>query len=111
MRAYEVSQPYNRLLQVHDFIYIGNMNVAFYKVIGCNNKFVALQDQYGRSLNNITELVVNESHKTPLYKQAMDMQMGRRPKAVTQSRKILRLKQIELDYKLGYKFNFYIARI
>ena len=108
MRAYEVRKPYNRKLSLRDLMRTGNINVALYEVIGCVDTYVALQDVNGRSLSNIDELVIVEEHKVPLYKQAMDMQMGRKPQTMSQTRKILRLKQIAPKEKL---YDVYIARV
>ncbi len=106
MRAFEVRKPYRRLLTIQELGRNEAGEVALYQVIGYNSKFVALQDTFGRPLCGITELVINENHKVPLYKQAMDMQIGKRPKTMTQTRKILRLQQIE---PMNVKYDMYIA--
>lgn len=110
MRAFEVRKPFQRLLTAQDIIYNG-LNVSLYRVIGYNEKFVALSDGYGRCLDGVMELVINEKHKVPLYKQAMNMQMGKVPKTMTQSRKILRLQQISPETGMRFKYDYYVARI
>ena len=108
MRAYEVSKPYMRLLSMNDF-YNANLNVAFYEVIGSNRtRYIALQDPMGRPLTNITELVISDKKKVPVYKQAMAMQMGQIPKTIVSSQRIIRVRQIK---PIPVTYDFYIARI
>lgn len=111
MRAYTLSnQRFNRELSLREISNI-NMNVALYKAID-TGRHVALTNQNGMALNHITELVIEEDIKTPLYKQAMAMQLGQNPhKYDRKMRKVLRLKQLSEDDKLDYMYKVYMARI
>jgi len=109
MRAYVVVDQFPRLLTIQDFI-DRNTRAALYQVIG-TNRHVALIDHNNRPLNNIFELVVPEEHKVPLWKQSMELQMGRIPKTTTQSSKIMKLRQITAEEGSSYKYKLYIASL
>lgn len=109
MTAYQIEDRYPRSFTIYQ---MKNMNIAvsLYRVLG-TNRHVALMDQNGYPLDGVHELVVTENNKVPLYKQAMDMQMGRKPKTATQSRKVLRLKQISLDDDRSFQYKVYRATL
>jgi hypothetical protein len=108
MRAFEVRKPYHRLLTLHELGHNEAGEVGLYRVLGYTEKYVALQDTYGRALCGVVELVITEKHKVPLYKQAMAMQMGKKPKTTTQTQRILKLQQIE---PMNVKYDMYIATL
>ncbi len=107
MRACVVDTPYRRLITIDD-IQRACLNVAAYQVYG-SNKYIALSDERGLPLLNITELIATDEHKVPIYKQAMDLQMDRVPKTVTQTQKVIRL--VPTDRIIGNKFSYYIGRL
>ena len=111
MRAY-VENPdyYRRTTTVSEMIATNSTNFALYVVLG-TNRHVAVQNQHRMPLSGLTEIVIPEEHKTPLYKQAMELQMGKRPKTVDISRKIIQIRQISADDDRGYTYKLYMARI
>ena len=109
MTAYQIEDRYPRSFTIYQMKNM-NITVSLYRVLG-TNRHVALMDQNGYPLDRIHELVVTENHKVPLYKQAMDMQMGRKPKTATQSRKVLRLNQIAVEEDKGFQYKIYRASL
>ena len=59
------------------------------------NKYVALQVPAGITENDLREVIVEETTKIPLYKQAMQMQMGVSVRNQRVDRKRYRFYQIE----------------
>ena len=59
------------------------------------NKYVALQIPAGITENDLREVIVEETTKIPLYKQAMQMQMGMPVRTQRVDRKRYRFYQIE----------------
>ena len=59
------------------------------------NKYVALQIPAGITENDLREVIVEETTKIPLYKQAMQMQMGMSVRNQRVDRKRYRFYQIE----------------
>ena len=106
MRAFVIDKPYMRDLTLNELMQNRLMNVALYTALDYNDKYYAIQDSFGNPLENITELVVTDKHKVPLWKQSMAMQMGKIPKSTTESRKIIRVKRIE---PLNKKYEVCIA--
>lgn len=109
MTAYQIEDRYPRTFTIHQMKSMG-LVVSLYHIIG-SNRHVAITDQNGYPMNNVNELVVTENNKVPLYKQAMDMQIGRKPRTTTQSRKVLRLEQISEADDRCYQYKIYRATI
>ena len=93
MRAIVVQEIYRVPVPLEE-IYRGNRAVSFYRVLNANNMFVALMNEQGFPARGITDLEVRNKKKVPVYKQAMDMQMGRIPKSTTVSSKTYHLQEI-----------------
>lgn len=108
MRVFEIRKPYRRLLTLQELGRNEAGEIGLYKVMGYSNKYIALQDEFGRGVHGAIELIITETRKVPLYKQAMDMQMGKKPKTTTQTRSTLRIQEIEPQ---NVKYEVYIVRI
>lgn len=103
MRGYEVEKVNNCNPR-------GIYNVAYYRVLN-SNRCIAVTNTYDNPQNGLTEIAIIEEHKVPLYKQAMDMQIGRKPRTVTQSQKIIRVRQITIDEVNTNNVTLYIVRV
>lgn len=91
---YPYSVMYNYLIQNH------NLDVTFYRING-SNKIIALTDRCGKKVDNVTEVIVEESKKIPLWKQSMNMSMGKIPKTYTTEQKFFRVTEIDKEDAIG----------
>ena len=103
----EMYKPYDRKLSLRDLMYMGRTEVSCYRVVGTNN-YIALTNQWGRCADGYDMINIIEERKTPLYKQAMAMQMGRMPQLTTKTHKTFRIQQVERQNNVMY--DFYIVR-
>lgn len=72
----------------------GNMSLKFLKTIGGRGLNIAVMNFGELDLVKLQGVCALEEHKVPVYKQAMDMQMGRIPQQVTYTQKILRVREL-----------------
>ena len=83
-------------------------HVCFYRSVAYN-EFYALQDINGKPLNNVTELVLISEKDPPLWKQDLNMRMGRRS-IPTQSTRLIHVTEmnpyeIEQNPAIIYEFH------
>lgn len=78
---------------------------TFYKVYG-TNKLIGIRQIRLSNIQGLTSLVIRESYSEPLYKQAMRMQMGQRPKII-EDRRSYRVKQLTSEELHGKLFEIY----
>ena len=109
MRAYEVREVYpsNKCLRQ---LQGTNIQPALYVVLG-TNRHIILINEHGKALHNIHQLVVNDTVKVPLYKQAMDFQMGRVPKTHTTTQSIMNVREIAFEDDRNYSYKVIMARV
>lgn len=86
-----------------------NMQPALYRAVD-THRHIALIGINGMALNNITELVIEEDIKIPIYKQAMYAQMCR-PLPQRKSRKVVMVQQMPPEADNHFQYSVYEARL
>lgn len=109
MRAYKIRELYASNKTLRQIQIQNRINPAIYKIID-SNRHIALIDERGKALNGIQQLVVDERVKIPLYKQAMQIQMGQKPKQYQQYQKIIHLRQLDVSEDRNYVYKVIVAR-
>jgi len=71
-------------------------DVALYSVIG-TNRFIAVFNRRKVPVHGISIVVEEEKVKTPIWKQTMQMQMGRKPEGYTKYNKSMRVQEITIN--------------
>ena len=106
MKAFVVREDTVSAIPLHK-IKNNGWKVALYET--STGRHVAIRNQLGNPMNGIKQLVIEERHKVALYKQAMQMQMGRKPQTETVDRKIVYLREIQPSDDKGYVYKVYTA--
>lgn len=82
---------------------------ALYRVIGTPNCIAVCSADMYVDLYSINEIIVEEANKVPLWKQDMNMRMGRRT-TQTVSRKIMRVTPIDFATAQHTTYRLYEVR-
>ena len=79
--------------------------IPYFMKIG--NKFIAILSDTEISNHQFNVVYYTETHKTPIYKQALQMQMGRIPKTHTEETRRYRPILLSKQQAIPYRFEIY----
>lgn len=103
----EKSQRFLGTTTVNELKHRTNAHITYYKILN-NNRHMAILSMTS-ALPSINTVILIEKHKLPLWKQDMQMRMGRIPKA-QESRRLLRVQEITPEEASNYRIEVYETR-
>ena len=71
-------------------------NIALYSVIG-TNRYITLFNRRKAPVHGVSIVVEEEKVKNPIWKQSMQLQMGRKPEGYTKQNKSMRVQEITIN--------------
>lgn len=100
----EKSQKFLGTTTVNELSHRTNMDINYYKVVH-NNRHIAILNRVCK-LPRINSVIIVEKQKMPLWKQDMQIRMGRIPKA-QESRRVIRVQEITPAEASKYRIEVY----
>ena len=82
-----------------------NIRAALYR-IPSTHRHIALVDRLNRPVEGAREIIIEEKKDLPLYKQHMQLQMGRKPRPQITYRRMF-VHQIDKEEAGNYRFIIY----
>lgn len=89
---------------VNELKLLNRYNITYYKILN-NNRHMAIISTSPR-VHNINSVTIVEKQKMPLWKQDMQIRMGRIPRA-QETRKTFRVQQLTLEEASKYRIEVY----
>lgn len=103
----EKSQKFLGTTTVNELKHRTNMDITYYRVVH-NNRHMAILNRACK-LPRINNVIIVEKQKIPLWKQDMQMRMGRMPRA-QESRRVIRVQEITPEEASKYRIEVYETR-
>lgn len=103
----EKSQRFLGTTTVNELEHRTNMNITYYRILN-NNRHMAILNRTCK-LPRVSNVIIVEKQKLPLWKQDMQMRMGRIPKAL-ESRRVVRVQEITPEEASKYRIEVYETR-
>ena len=106
MRAKVKENDYFRGYYTDNQLRSAGLNVAYYEVIG-TGRHIAVHNANNNSVDRIFEICIDTYQNEPIYKQCMQLQLGRNPQTKRLIHKVMQVKPVNEEYINKYKYRVY----